>query len=171
MYPNATQKHKDDDKVDEASSLITIATAAPAASVSFGHEGMPVKKKKNGGAPMRAMIATTCFFLGTLVVIYGGRGNSSSSNNTQGIDGTSEALLLGQNQAALEVYDPSTDFCFGDNANANIYCWYPGGGRLGVPRGQWRWIGGRGDGDCGDRCTNFKVYRKLWKKKIFQNLF
>ena len=53
-YPNATPKHNDDDdKVDEASLLLTIATAAPAASFSFGHEGMLANTKMNGGAPMR----------------------------------------------------------------------------------------------------------------------
>jgi len=161
-YPNATPpKHNDDDNFDEASSLLTIATAAPTSSVSFGQEGMPAKKKKkNGGAPMRAMIATTCFFLGILAVIYGGSG--SSSNNTHRTDGTTEALLLGQNQAALEYpsyYDPSTDFCFWD-ADANILCWIPPFKNCSpYPRRQWRDISDRalGVGNCGDRCTTCGV--------------
>ena len=152
-YPNATPKHNDDDKVDEASSLLTIATAAPASS-------MPEKKKKNGGAPMRAMIATTFFFLGTLAVIYSGRG-SSTNNPTEG---TLEAFLPGPNYdpygnpgialAPPAVYDPSGDFCFGDNANDNKYCWFPTD-RFPYPAGQWGGNSDRGAGDCGPLCTKF----------------
>ena len=104
-YPNAIQKQDDDDddddNVDEASSLLTIATAAP--SFSFGQDGgeVPTTKKKNDGVPLRLMIATVCFLLGTLAMIYGGgRGSSSSSNNTHLTGGISEALLLRHNQAA-----------------------------------------------------------------------
>ena len=170
-YQKQNQTH-DDDNVDEASSLLTIVTASPSSSsCSFGPGGgVPARRKKNS-IPIRAVI-TTCVLLGTLAGIYSG-GSGSSSNNTHRTDGTSEALLLGQNQAALEVYepypdlpgpnydpygnpgialvppmvyDPSTDYCFKDihtGAPKNLYCWYPID-RFPYPRGQWRRIGGPG---------------------------
>ena len=162
-YQKQNQTH-DDDNVDEASSLLTIVTASPSSpSCLFGPGGgVPARRKKNS-IPIRAVIAT-CGLLGTLVVMCSG-GSGSRSNASS--DGTSEALLLGQNQAALEVYepypdlpgsnydpcwapwcvyDPSTDYCFKDihtGAPKNLYCWYPID-RFPYPRGQWRRIGGPG---------------------------
>ena len=151
-YP--TQTHEDNN-VDEASSLLIVATASP--SFSFGHDGVATTKKKNG-VSMRAMIATTCFFLGTLAVIYYGRGssNSSSNSNTDRTDGTSEALLLGHNQAALEVYEPyydpdNGDYCFFQlYARYDNYCWYPS--RI-FPVGNWKDVTtDRGYDSCGPVC-------------------
>jgi len=162
-YQKQNQTH-DDDNVDEASSLLTIVTASPSSSsCSFGPGGgVPARRKKNS-IPIRAVIAT-CVLLGTVAGIYSG-GSDSRSNASS--DGTSEALLLGQNQAALEVYeqypdhpapnydpcwapwcvyDPRTDYCFKDihtGAPKNLYCWYPID-RFPYPRGQWRRIGGPG---------------------------
>ena len=105
-YPNAIQKQDDDDdddNVDEASSLLTIATAAP--SFSFGQDGgeVPTTKKKKNGVPLRLMIATVCFLLGTLAVLYSGGRGSSRHNNTHLPGGTSETLLLRHSQAALDT--------------------------------------------------------------------
>ena len=113
---------------DEASSLLTVVTASPASSST---------KKKIGVPMMRAVIATW-FLLGTLAVIYDG---GSSSSNVNGTDGTSEALLLGHNQAALEVYEPyydpdNGDYCFFQlYARYDNYCWYPS--RI-FPVGNWK---------------------------------
>ena len=91
---------------------------------------------------MRAVIAT-CILLGTLAVIYSGGRSSSRSG------GLSAALFLGHNQAAPVVYDPSQDFCFADNDNADKYCWYPTDN---FPVGNWKGEGGHGYGDCGPVC-------------------
>ena len=104
-YHIPTHTH-DNDTAEEAAPLLTLVPASPAPALSFGqHEGgdvAPATKKKNGGVPRRLMIATSCILLVTLAVLYGGRGRSSS-NNIHRTDGTSEALLLGHTQAALEV--------------------------------------------------------------------
>jgi len=129
---------------------------------------------------MRAMIATTCFLLGAVAVLYSSGRGSNRHNNTHLPGGTSEALLLGQNQAALEVYEPCpdhpgpnndpygnlgkalvppavynpcTDYCFSDKANPNKFCWYPTA-RFPYPAGQWS--GDHGDARCpGPLCTKF----------------
>ena len=106
-YQNPTHTH-DNDTAEEAAPLLTLVPASPAPALSFGHEGggdvAPATKKKNdGGVSIRTLIVTTCILLGTLaVVLSGGRGRRSS-NNIHRTDGTSEALLLGRTQAALEV--------------------------------------------------------------------
>ena len=97
---------------------------------------MPATKKKNG-IPMRAMIAM-CFLLGTLAVLY--------SHLT---GGTSEALLLGQNQAASRVYDPNQDYCFADTDNPGKYCWFCFDD---YPYGNWEGVTGAAAGDCGSIC-------------------
>ena len=138
-YQKPNQTHDDDNAdANEASSLLL-----PVAGGAGG--GVPTIKKKNGG-PMRAMIATCCL-LGTLAVIYGGRGSSRSG-------GLSAALFLGHNQAAPVVYDPSQDFCFADNDNADKYCWYPTDN---FPVGNWAGVtcaGGHGCAQCGPQCTS-----------------
>ena len=79
-YPNITQTHDDDNVENEASSLLTIATAAPASSFSFGPGGGggPATQMKNGGPTMRATIGTTCVLLGTLAMMYG-RGHTPAA--------------------------------------------------------------------------------------------
>ena len=126
-----------DDNADEASSLFLAVAGG----------GVPATKKKKNGVPMRAMIAT-CFLLGTLAVLYYGRGRS----NTNHTDGTSKALLLGQNQAA-PVYNPDHDFCFADTDNPGKYCWFCFDN---LPVGNWKGEGGHVYNDCGDMCTEFK---------------
>ena len=144
-YPKPSPTHDDDD-ADEASSLLTIITASPAPSL--GQNGVSATKKKNGGVLMQAMIATSCFFLSTITVIYSGGSGSSNTNRT---DGTSEALLLGQNQAASMVYDPTQDFCFEDKANLGKYCWGRGNE---FPCGHWKGVSGQGSGYCGPYCDD-----------------
>ena len=142
--PPTTQTQDDDVKVDEASSLLTIATAAPASSFSFGPGGGVPARTKKTGVPMRAVIAT-CFLLGTIAVIYGG--NSSSNSSIRAVD-SSDALLLRQNQAA-PLYDSNTDYCF-KSKTADQYCWYPTDS---FPDGRWKGVGGHGDNNCGQYCT------------------
>ena len=141
-YQQLIQIH-DDDNADESSSLLlTVADASPPSS-SLRQDGVATTKKKNGGVPMRLMIATFCFVLGTLAVIYYDGSDSTSSSNTVNLG----AALLD------DVYDPSSDFCFEDNENANKYCWY----RRGYwPVGNWQWAtcaGGHGCAQCGSKCT------------------
>ena len=106
-YHIPTHTH-DNDTAEEAAPLLTLVPASPAPALSFGqHEGggdgAPATKKNDGGVSIRTLIVTTCILLGTLaVVLSGGRGRRSS-NNIHRTDGTSEALLLGHTQAALEV--------------------------------------------------------------------
>ena len=140
-YQQLIQIH-DDDNADESSSLLlTVADASPP-SFAFGQDGVATTKKKTN-VPMRLMIATTCFVLGTLAVIYYDGSDSTSSSNTVNLG----AALLD------DVYDPSSDFCFKDNENANNYCWY----RRGYwPVGNWQWAtcaGGHGCAQCGSKCT------------------
>ena len=135
-----------DNAADEASSLLTIATASPAPSFSLRQDGVATTTKKNG-VPMRAMIAT-CVLLGTLIaVLYGGRSSTNSSSGD-----ISAALVLGQNQAA-SVYNPDQDYCFQDKKTGQ-HCWYPTD-NFPYPAGQWGGISGRGNDDCGDLCTKF----------------
>ena len=89
------QTHDNDDKADEASSLL----------LTVAEGGVPARTKKNS-IPMRAMIAT-CFLLGTIAVIYFGESGSSNTSS----DGISAVLVRGHNQAAtMSVYDPSQDY-------------------------------------------------------------
>ena len=142
-YQQPTPKH-DDDNADEASSLLlTVA----------GGGGVPATKKTHG-VPMRAMIATTCVLLGTLAVLYSGGRGSNRHNNTHLTEGTSTALLHGQNQAA-RVFDPSQNYCYKDNDHADKYCWFP---LDNLPSGNWKADGGRGYNDCGPECTPSSLY-------------
>ena len=144
------------DNADEASSLLTIATASPAPSFSLRPDGVATTKK-NGVPTMRAMIATACFLLGTLAVLYSGGRGSNRHNNTHLTGGISAALVLGQNQAA-SVYDPckpalyapATDICFADKDNAGKYCWYTDDHSL--PYGNWKVDGKHGNNNCGEQC-------------------
>ena len=131
---NRTQKH--DDNADEASSLLLTVAGG----------GVPAAQKTHG-VSRRAMIATTCFLLlGTIAVLY-------STHRTKG---TWESLPMGQNPGValaaydLQGYDPSRDYCFKDNDTPDNYCWYP---HDFFPIGDWRGVGGRSYGDCGDECT------------------
>ena len=143
-YQKPSQHYDDNADANESSSLfLTVADASPPSS-AFGHDGEATTKKN--GVPVRAMIATTCFVLGTLAVLYYG-----GSSNTHRTDGTSEALLLGQNQAAPALYGENKDYCFADNDNPGKYCWYPTDN---FPVGNWAGVGGHGDDNCGPQCTD-----------------
>ena len=145
-YRKPTQTQDDDNVNDEASSLLAIGTASPSSSsCSFGPGGGVPARTKKTGVPMRAVIAT-CFLLGTIAVIYGG--NSSSNSSIRAV-GSSDALLLRQNQAA-PLYDSNTDYCF-KSKTADQYCWYPTDS---FPDGRWKGVGGHGDNNCGPTCTS-----------------
>ena len=53
--------------------------------------------------------------------------------------------------ATVERYDPSQDFCFKDNKNVNKYCWYP---KDYMPCGDWKGEGGHGYDNCGPKCKH-----------------
>ena len=158
-YHIPTHTH-DNDTAEEAAPLLTLVPASPAPALSFGqHEGggdgAPATKKNDGGVSIRTLIVTTCILLGTLaVVLSGGRGRRSS-NNIHRTDGTSEALLLGHTQAALEVYepyyDPSQNYCFSEQYGFGRYCWYPTAGYT-YPTGTWNAVTDRGYDSCGPVC-------------------
>ena len=133
-----TQKHDDDVKVEEATSLLS----------GQGEGGVPAGKKKPGVPTRRALIVTTCFLLGTLAVIYyGGRGRSSSTASSGGL----AADLL--RKADDTVYDPSQSNCYKDNDTAGHYCWYPTG-NFPCESGHWDLeYYGRAYNDCGRKCT------------------
>ena len=152
-YQNPTLHYEDNADADESSSLfLTVADASPPSSLR--QDGVAATKKKNGVPTMRTMIAT-CFLLVTIAVLYYGRGSSSRSSNTHRTDGTSAALLLGHNQAALvyydPYYDPSQDYCFMEQYGDGKYCWYPTEDYI-SPVGTWTAVTGRGFDSCGPEC-------------------
>ena len=51
-----------------------------------------------------------------------------------------------------KMYNPQYqgEYCFQDNDTPDNYCWYP---HDFFPIGDWRGVGGRSYGDCGDECT------------------
>ena len=126
--------------------------------------------KKNGVLTMRAMIVTTCFFLGTLAVLSGSRGSNTDSSG----DLSADLLRGGHTQAvpsdgiSLEVYDPSSDYCFKDHETPGKYCWHSNNN---LPcEGD-----GTGDGtdwraevwswwytDCGPKCTKVRWGSSVW---------
>ena len=52
------------------------------------------------------------------------------------------------------LYNPSLDFCFRDNDNANKYCWY---NYDNLPCGNWKGEGGHDFNNCGPPCTNVYI--------------
>ena len=154
------------DNAEEESSLLTIVTASPDPSLSFGQEGgdVPATKKKNGGVPMRLMIATTCILLGTLAVLYGGR---SSSHTRSG--GLAADLLRSQNQAP-ELYAPGGyDKCYRDKDNPGKYCWHDSrfmggcGSCWPFPMEQWEIDPNpHGNNNCGQLCDQFAPANVGW---------
>ena len=155
------------DNAVEESSLLTIVTASPDPSLSFGQEGgdVPATKKKNGGVPMRLMIATTCILLGTLAVLYVGSGSSSTASS----GGLAADLLRSQNQAP-ELYAPGGyDKCYRDKDNPGKYCWHDSrfmggcGSCWPFPMEQWEIDPNpHGNNNCGQLCDQFAPANVGW---------
>ena len=160
LNPNYDNADADADADADESSLLVLTAVDVSPSFSLGQDG--VATKKNHGVRMIVVVAI-CFLLGTMAVIHQGSSNSRAV-------GSSDALLLRQNQAApvfnpsqgtyylaptSELYAPNTsNVCFKDKDNAGKYCWYTQKGS--EPYGNWEVDPNpHGNNNCGPMCTVF----------------